>query len=385
MPRIVIVAGEISGDRLGAGLIRAVRARRPDVQFAGIAGSDMAAAGCEVWTPSSELAVMGLAEVVRHLPRLRRVFRELEQRLRTDPPDLYVGIDAPDFNLRVERRARVLGIPTLHYVCPSVWAWRPGRVRVLRAACDEVLCLLPFEADFLASHGVRGRFIGHPLADELAEPPGREAARQVLGIPPDERVVALLPGSRAGEVDRLGPVFSATAAWLAMREPAISFLVPAATETLGLSFQRIWQATPGVPPELRIVAGQAQIAMAAADVVLVASGTATLEGMLVNRPMVVAYRLAPLTYGLLRLLRLVKVDHISLPNLLAGGRLVPEFIQNEATPGNLGNAVLHWLRSTTARETLKGRFADLAGVLRQDASERAADAVLAALPASYNS
>lgn len=385
MPRIVIVAGELSGDRLGAGLIRAVRTRYPDVEFAGIAGPDMAAAGCEVWSPSSALAVMGLAEVVRHLPRLRRILRDVERRLQTAPPDLYVGIDAPDFNLRVERRARDLGIPTLQYVCPSVWAWRQSRVRVLRAACDQVLCLLPFEAEFLSRHGVAGRFVGHPLADELAVPPQREGARRAIGIPAGERVIALLPGSRTGEVARLGPVFAATAAWLSARDPALSFLVPAATEPLGEAFRTAWRATAGTPDRLRIIPGQAHLALAAADAVLLASGTATLEAMLVNRPMVVAYRVAPLTFRALTLLDLVKVEHVALPNLLAGARLVPEFIQDEATPENLGSAVLHWLQSAPARATLSGRFSEISGLLRQNASERAADAVLAMLPAPYNS
>ena len=384
MPRIAIVAGEISGDQLGAGLIRAVHARRPDVEFAGIAGPAMRLAGCDVWVPSEELAVMGLVEVVRHLPRLRRILRSLEQRLRAVPPDLYIGIDAPDFNLRVERRLRGTGLRTVHYVSPSVWAWRPGRVRVLREACDHVLCLLPFEADFLHGHGVPATFVGHPLADELPADPDRTLARQALGLPATGPVVAILPGSRAGELERLGPVFAATAAWLRARVPGLTVVVPMATPALRVRFAGLWSpaATGGVP--LHILDGQAQAAMAAADVVLLASGTATLEAMLINRPMVVAYRFAPFTYGLLKALRLVRVEHFALPNLLAGERLVPELLQSAVTPAALGNEVLRWLEAPEDRARLRQRFDALGTALRRQASERAAEVVLGMLPASYN-
>ena len=384
MPRIAIVAGEISGDQLGAGLIRAVHARRPDVEFAGIAGPAMRLAGCDVWVPSEELAVMGLVEVVRHLPRLRRILRGLERRLRAAPPDLYIGIDAPDFNLRVERRLRGTGLRTVHYVSPSVWAWRPGRVRVLREACDHVLCLLPFEADFLHRHGVPATFVGHPLADELPADPDRTLARQALGLPATGPVVAILPGSRAGELERLGPVFAATAAWLRARVPGLTVVVPMATPALRVRFAGLWSpaATGGVP--LHILDGQAQAAMAAADVVLLASGTATLEAMLINRPMVVAYRFAPFTYGLLKALRLVRVEHFALPNLLAGERLVPELLQSAVTPAALGNEVLRWLEAPEDRARLRQRFDALGTALRRQASERAAEVVLGMLPASYN-
>lgn len=384
MPRIAIVAGEISGDQLGAGLIRAVHARRPDVEFAGIAGPAMRSAGCEVWVPSEDLAVMGLAEVVRHLPRLRRILRGIERRLIADPPDLYIGIDAPDFNLRVERRLRGTGLRTVHYVSPSVWAWRPGRVRVLREACDHVLCLLPFEADFLRRHGVPATFVGHPLADELPADPDRALARRTLDLPATGAIVAILPGSRAGELERLGPVFGATAAWLGARVPDLTVVVPMATPALRARFAGLWRpaASPGV--QWHVLDGQAQMAMAAADVVLLASGTATLEAMLINRPMVVAYRLAPLTYALLKALRLVRVEHFALPNLLAAERLVPELLQSAATPAALGTEVLRWLKAPDDRARLQQRFAALGAVLRRQASERAAEVVLGMLPDSYN-
>ncbi|MBL8201921.1 MAG: lipid-A-disaccharide synthase [Chromatiales bacterium] len=384
MPRIAIVAGEISGDRLGAGLIAAVRARRPDVQFAGIAGPAMQAAGCEAWAASEELAVMGLAEVVRHLPRLRRVMQGLERRLAADPPDLYIGIDAPDFNLRVEQHVRAAGLRTVHYVSPSVWAWRPGRVQVLRAACDHVLCLLPFEADFLQGHGVPATFVGHPLADELPPDPDRNEARRALGLPAAGPVLAILPGSRAGELQRLGPVFAATAAWLAERVPNLTAVVPLATPALRRRFAGHWSPAATGGADVRLLDGQAQGAMAAADVILLASGTATLEAMLINRPMVVAYRLAPLTYGLLKALRLVRVEHFALPNLLAGERLVPELLQAAANPAALGAEVLRWLGSPDACARLRQRFAGLGALLRRRASERAAEVVLGMLPGSYN-
>jgi len=384
MPRIAIVAGELSGDRLGAGLIRAIRERESAATFAGIAGPGMRAEGCDAWFDSDELAVMGLAEVVAHLPRLRRIALELEARLIEDPPDLFVGIDAPDFNLRLERRLKARGIRTVHYVSPSVWAWRPGRVEVLRAACDQVLCLLPFEADFLHRHAVPATFVGHPLADSIRTEPDSAPARQALELPVGGPVLAVLPGSRAGEVARLGPVFAATLAWLSGRLPGLRAVVPVATPALRARIEACMAPTTtgGVP--VRLIEGNARMAMAAADVVLLASGTATLEVMLVNRPMVVAYRLAPVTHALLKALRLVRTQYFSLPNVLAGERLVPELLQGAANPEALGAEVLDWVGSPERRAALHERFAALAAGLRLGASERAAEAVLEVLGGSYN-
>lgn len=378
MPRIAIVAGEISGDRLGAGLIRAVHARHPEIRFAGIAGPLMQAAGAEAWRHSDELAVMGLAEVVRHLPRLRRIMRELEARLLADPPDLYIGIDAPDFNLRIERTVRRAGIQTVHYVSPSVWAWRSGRVRVLREACDNVLCLLPFEAEFLQRHQVPAVFVGHPLADELPADPDPAPARRQLGLPETGRVVALLPGSRGGELERLGPVFAETARWLRSRLPDVVFVAPMATPALRTRFAAQWQQAAGGLP-IQLVDGQSHTVMAAADAILLASGTATLEAMLLNRPMVVAYRISPLSYALVKLFRLIHVQYMALPNLLADERLVPEFVQGQVEPATLGAALLELLEKPENRKHLTGRFRELGAGLRHTASERAADAVLAML------
>jgi lipid-A-disaccharide synthase len=372
MARIVLVAGEVSGDRLGAGLITALRARNPDAECAGVPGPAMQAAGCAPWASSEDLAVMGLVEVVRHLPRISRVMTTVKARLAADPPDVYVGIDAPDFNLRVERHARRSGIPTVHYVSPSVWAWREGRVKGLRESCDLVLCLLPFEADFLNARGVAAEFVGHPLADELPVDPDPGPARAALGLPAAVPVVAVLPGSRRGEVERLGPVFAATIATLARQDPGLRFVVPAATPALRalLSTQ-----LAGLPADcVTLVDGQSQQAMVASDVVLLASGTATLEAMLLRRPMVVAYRLAPLTWALVRGLNLVRVAWVSLPNLLAGEALVPELLQAAATPARLAEAVRAQLAGRD-RQVLLGRFDALRTRLQQDASVRAAAAV----------
>ena len=369
-----MIAGEASGDLLGAGLIRAARAQRADLRFEGIAGPLMQAEGCVAWREAEELSVMGLFEVLRHLPRLRRIIRQTRERLAADPPDLLVGVDAPDFTLRIERFARARGIPTLHYVSPSVWAWRKGRVKTLRAACDRVLCLLPFEAQFLTAHGVRGSFVGHPLADELRGDVDADSARAALGLSA-EKLVAVLPGSRGGEVTRLAPVFAQTAAWLAARDPAVRFAIPLASAAVAAPVLAAFEAE-GPPGRWHCFDGRAREVIAAADVVLVASGTATLETMLVNRPMVAAYRFAPLTYLIARALRLVKVDYFSLPNLLAGRCLVPEFLQHEVRPEALGGALLMYLDSPQQRAVLAREFATLGKALRCNASNRAAEELL---------
>jgi len=368
-----LVAGEASGDNLGGPLVEALAARAPGSRFFGIAGPRMAAAGCEAWYPADELAVMGLAEVLRHLPRLLRLRRALVSRLAAAAPDAYVGIDSPEFNLRVAAALRSRGVPTVQYVSPQVWAWRQGRVRTIGNAVDLVLCLLPFEVDFYRAHGVRAEFVGHPLADRIPLESDRAAARAELGMS-GGAVVAVLPGSRLGEVSRLGPPFAATIAWLASRRPDISFVAAMANDAARRSFTGALAAhAPGV--DVRVVDGRAQECMAASDAVLLASGTATLEATLVKRPMVVAYRVAPLTNWLLRGLGLVKTDFFSQPNLLAGRALVPEFFQAQVRAEVLGPAVLGQLERPDL-PALADAFGAIHQSLRRDASARAAEAIL---------
>lgn len=373
MPRFAIVVGEASGDQLARGLIDAIRERCPEAEFAGVTGPLMREAGCESWSDYQPLAIMGLVEVVRHLPGLRRLMRRLEQRLLDERPDILIGIDAPDFNLRLEAFARRNGIPTVHYVCPSVWAWREGRVRTIRRSCDHVLCLLPFEPEFLARHGVAGTFVGHPMADEIGLPEGAAEARARLGLT-DAETVALLPGSRGAEVDRLGPLYMDTISWLLARRPGLRFMVAAANAKIAERMKALIVAA-GHEDVCEVRTGAVREVLAAADAALVASGTATLETMLMQRPMVVAYQVNALTAWIVR--RLARVEFAALPNLLAGGPLVPEFLQGDARPEVLGEALLEQLQGGAEREHTLQRFAALGRELRCDANERAASTVVA--------
>jgi len=373
-PAFGLVAGEASGDNLGGPLIEALAERAPGSRFFGIAGPRMAEAGCEAWFSADELAVMGLAEIVRHLPRLLRLRRDLLQRFAATAPDVYIGIDSPEFNLRVAAALKRRGIPTAQYVSPQVWAWRQGRVRTIGQSVDLVLCVLPFEPAFYAAHSVRAVFVGHPLADRIPFATDAGAARAALGLPAAGEVVAVLPGSRAGEVTRLGPPFAATLAWLQARRPSLSFVAPMANAGARERFERdLREHAPQA--EVRLVDGRAHEAIAASDAVLVASGTATLETALLKRPMVVAYRVAPLTSWLLREMKLVKTEYFSHPNLLAGRPLVPEFFQEQVRPDVLGPALLEQL-DRPDRAALIDEYVRIHQMLRCDASQRAADAVL---------
>jgi len=372
VPRIVIIAGETSGDQLGAGLIEAAKKQNPDIQFEGVAGPRMVAAGCKAWFSADRLAVMGLVEVLKHLRDILAARREVLDRIRSDPPDLVIGIDAPDFNLPVEKKARAAGIPTMHYVCPSVWAWREGRVKNIRAAADHVLCLLPFEPEFLAKHQVFGEFVGHPLADEIPEALNPQKCRETLDLGTGP-VLAVLPGSRMGEVEKLGVPFAQTAAQLAKEFDGLRFVAAFANDRTRSLFESQWDEH-GPDEELECFDDIREV-MGAADAVLLASGTVSLEAMLVGCPMVVAYKVAPVTYWIARLFRLMKVEHFSLPNLLADRALVPELIQADANPDALSMALLPLLASADKNQALKNEFAQLQGVLRQSASEKSAAAV----------
>lgn len=388
-PRVGVVAGETSGDQLGAALIDALRARCPGLEVRGVCGPLMRAASCEPLADAHELAVMGLVEVLAHLPRLLRLRRRLRQEFCDWRPDVFIGIDAPEFNLGLAARLRTAGLKTVQYVSPQVWAWRERRVRSIAAACDLVLCLLPFEPAFYARHAVQARFVGHPLADQIPLDIDRAAARRALGLSADATVVALLPGSRAGEVTRLGADFAAAARELAGHRAGVEFIAPMASPAVHALFDSAC-ARAGINagagadagaaftggPRIRLLDGQARLCLQAADVALVASGTASLEALLCRCPMVVAYRLGRATAFLLRVLRLVRLPYFSLPNLLAGERLVPEFLQEAVSGERLSAALQAELADPARREFLARRFRAIHESLRCGGAERAADAVL---------
>lgn len=369
--RIAITAGEPSGDLLAAGLIEAIQRRQPDACFEGIAGPRMAEAGCRVLYPLERLSVMGFAEVLGRLPSLLRLRGTLAKRLRAQPPDLFIGVDAPDFNLGLERALRRAGIPTVHYVSPSVWAWRRYRLGRIAQSVDLMLTLFPFEAEYYRQHQVPVRFVGHPLADRIPGSCESQRARNDLGLAADREIVAVLPGSRHSEVQRLAPPFLAAVRWLRQRRPGLQAVVPAATPALHERLRQQLHGEAGV----RLVQGRSVEALCAADVALVASGTATLEALLLQRPMIVAYRMAPLSYQLMR--RMLRVPYYSLPNNLAGEALVPEITQAAVTADNLGAALLKLLEDPEAREGQVTAYANIQQSLRGNASERAAEAVLA--------
>ncbi len=369
--RIALCAGETSGDQLGAGLVEALRERFPDARFAGIGGDAMRAAGVETWFDASELAVMGLAEVLAHLPRLLKLRKAFRQRVLDWKPDVFIGIDAPDFNLGVERWLKQRGVRTVHDVSPSVWAWREHRAAKIGESADRVLCLFPMEPPIYARHGVDAAFIGHPLADAIPLHPDRAAARAALGESDDAPILALLPGSRLGEIRRMLPDFAEAARRLAADVPGLRVLVPAANTQCRAAIDAIL----GDAPAFRVVDGQAQRIMIASDAVLLASGTAALEAMLCKRPMVVGHRIAPLTYRIVRLFGLLKSAHVSLPNVLASETLIPELLQDDCTPDKLHAALLRWFHDADAAATLQPRFLALHETLRRDASRQAAAAV----------
>lgn len=380
---IGLVAGESSGDNLGAALINALKAAAPDARFVGVAGPAMMAAGCESWAPSSELAVMGLFEVLHHLPRLLGLRRLVRRRFLELRPDIFVGIDAPEFNLHLAPALHRAGLRTVQYVSPQVWAWRRGRARRMAQFLDLVLCLLPFERGVYDEAGLRAVFVGHPLADQLPLVPDRDSARAALSLAHDTPVIAVLPGSRMGEVSRLADDFAGAIGWLAARRPGLQFIAPLAdARTRTLFEQALARQAPGV--DVRVLDGQARTALTAASVALVASGTATLETLLCKRPMVVAYRLGRLTAFALQSLHLLKAAHFAQPNLLAGRRVVPELAQSEVTPERLGRELERWLDAPDAVAELQVLFTAIHRQLRQGASERAAQAILeiARTPAS---
>lgn len=365
--RIALVAGEASGDILGAGLMRALKAQHPSVEFIGVGGPLMQAEGLTSWFPMERLSVMGLVEVLGRLRELLKRRKKLIADLIAEKPDVFIGIDAPDFTLNIELKLRQAGIKTVHYVSPSVWAWRQKRVLKIREGCDLMLTLFPFEAKFYEEKGVPVRFVGHSLADAIPLEADRAAARAQLGLP-DGPLVALMPGSRGGEVGRLGGLFLDAAERLRALRPGVRFVMPCASPERRVQLEEL---LAGRDLPLTLLDGRSHQALAACDAVLIASGTATLEALLYKRPMVVAYRLAPLTFWILK--RMVKSPYISLPNLLAQRLLVPELLQDDATAEALAQTLSPLIGD--GEEQTRG-FDEIHRTLRRDASNQAAKAVL---------
>jgi len=372
--RIGLIAGEASGDVLAAGLMREIRARCPGVEFFGVTGPRMREAGCESLADIDELSLIGLFEVLRHLPRLKRLRDHLIRECLLRKPDVLVGIDAPDFNLGLERALRRQGLPTIHYVSPTVWAWRAGRVKAVVQAAARVLLLFPFEARWYRHTRCEPVYVGHPLADALYPPPGRTSSREALGLPPVARVLALLPGSRHSEWRNHAEAFFEAAARLREADPSLEVVVGLVNERAAAHFQALKVRDARYAP-FRLVTGDTHRVLAAADVALLVSGTVALEAMLIGTPMVVAYRVSAATYWLARML--VDIRLYSLPNILAGREVVPEFVQDAVEAGKLAGAVQRLLQEPEARERLRSVFAEQSARLRRNANVRAAAAVLA--------
>jgi len=370
--RFALVAGETSGDLLAGLLLKGMRQRWPDLQATGIGGPRMVEQGFEAWWPSEKLAVRGYVEVLRHYREIVGIREQLKQRLLgAERPDVFIGVDAPDFNLDLEAALKARGIRTVHFVCPSIWAWRPERIDKIRRSTDHVLCIFPFEPELLARHGIAATYVGHPLADVIPLAPDRAAARAALGLADDDTVVAILPGSRASEVQYLAQVFFAAAAQMLRQRPQLRFVVPAVPALR----ERIEAAAraAGLGAQLSVVPGQSHTVLAACDVTLIASGTATLEAALFKRPMVIAYNMNWLSWQIMRRKQLQ--PWVGLPNILCNDFVVPEFLQDAATPQALAQAVLGWLDAPERIAALQQRFTALHHSLRQNTAQRATDAI----------
>jgi lipid-A-disaccharide synthase len=370
-PSFAMVAGEASGDMLAGLLLQGLRQRWPQANAHGIGGPRMAEQGFEAWWPHERLAVRGYVEVLRHYRGIVAMRRELCARLLANPPAIFVGVDAPDFNLDLERQLLLKGVPTVHFVCPSVWAWRANRLEKIRQSVRHMLCIFPFEPALLSAHGIASTYVGHPFAATIPMHPDKAAARQQLNLPQQATVVSLLPGSRASEIDQLAPVFLQAAAWLQKREPDLHFVLPtfaALRPRLQACIDR-W----GGNLSLTVTEAGSHLALAACDVSLVASGTATLEAALFKRPMVIAYRMNPLSWQIMRRQKLQ--PWVGLPNILAAEFLVPEFLQDQAKPEALGQAVLGWLNQAQRVAHLQQRFVDMHHSLLRDTAQLATDAI----------
>jgi lipid-A-disaccharide synthase len=375
---LALVAGEASGDLLASLLIGGLRARWPDAALAGIGGPRMRAAGFDAWWPSDKLAVRGYVEVLRHYRGIKAIRDALGDRLLAERPRAFIGVDAPDFNLGLERRLKAGGIPTVHFVCPSIWAWRGGRAKRMAASCDHVLCLFPFEPELLRAHGVAASYVGHPLADAIPLEPPRAAARAALSLALEDAVVAILPGSRASEIQYIAPTFLQAAARLQRERPALRFVMPVAPG-LGPQLDPLIAAhAPGL--NLLRLDGRSHEALAACDLTLIASGTATLEAALFKRPMVIGYRMHPLSWQLMK--RMAYQPWVGLPNILAREFLVPERIQEACTPDRLAADVLAGLDDAAGASRLQARFREMHLQLRRDTARAAGDALAQVLEAA---
>lgn len=375
---VAMVAGEASGDQLAAHLIKALRDARPDIDFVGIGGPRMQSAGFDAWWPSEKLAVRGYFEVLKHYRELAGIRRSLLDRLLRDKPAAFIGVDAPDFNLWLERKLRDAGVPAIHYVSPSIWAWRGGRIKGIARSVSRVLCLFPFEPAIYEKAGVPVSYVGHPFADEISPEPQRFAARERLAIPVDARIVALLPGSRQSELQYNANAWIGAAKLLHERHPDLRFLVPLTTRETRTQFeQALWDCQATELP-VSILFGHARDALMACDVALVASGTATLEAALCRAPHVVAYRIHALSYRIMK--RMAYQPWVGLPNILAGRSIVPELLQHDATPEKLADALDALLGDAVARAAQIDEFERIHFTLRQGTAARAAAAILPHLP-----
>jgi len=369
--RLAMVAGEASGDLLAGLLMGGLRQRWPGLVAQGIGGPRMAEQGFSAWWPHDKLAVRGYVEVLRHYREISGIRQQLAARLLADPPAAFIGVDAPDFNLGLEARLKAAGIPSIHFVCPSVWAWRGGRVRKMAASVDHVLCLFPFEPDLLRAHGVPASYVGHPLADAIPQLPPRAASRAALGLGAADPVVAVLPGSRRSEIEAIAPVFLQAAAQLHRQRPALRFVLPLAGGLRSLVEPLVAAHAPGVP--LQLLDGRSHEALAACDVTLIASGTATLEAALFKRPMVIGYRMHALSWQIMK--RMKYQPWVGLPNILCRDFVVPELLQDDCQPAALARAVLAWLDDPAGAERLARRFDELHDLLRRDTARCATDAI----------
>ncbi len=370
--RIAIVAGETSGDMLGSGLIAELKEQFPEASFEGVGGPLMEQQGLKSFFPMERLAVMGLFEILGRLFELIKIRRHLVKYWLKNPPDVFIGIDAPDFNLGLEEQLKSAGIKTVHYVSPSVWMWRQKRVFKIARAVDLMLTLFPFEAQFYKDHKVPVTCVGHHLADKIPLTTDKTQARTALGLKQDAQIVCIMPGSRAGEVSKLGPVFLSSARLLLNKKPNLQFVIPAANAERKAQIEELL-ATQSEPLDVLVVDGRSRECMAASDAILIASGTATLEGMLIKRPMVVSYIINNLTFNIVK--RMVSRQWVSLPNLLANKELIPELLQDDATPENLSGAILEYLDNPAKADALESAFTSIHLEIKRDADKSAATAI----------